>query len=107
MFGRAKKLKKIPYDLVSYIQIETEAIETSNDKMMISSYCLHKLEIVNWYLELLKTNSSKYVVPHSKEQLEMIRDQLMECHKQIMSVKVKKPGNRPLLDIPYPRDYEG
>ena len=41
MFGRAKKLKKIPYDLVSYIQIETEAIETSNDKMMISSYCLH------------------------------------------------------------------
>lgn len=46
MFGRAKKLKKIPYDLVSYIQIETEAIKTSNDKMMISSYCLHKLEIV-------------------------------------------------------------
>ena len=107
MFGRAKKLKKIPYDLVSYIQIETEAIETSNDKMMISSHCLHKLKIVNWYLELLKTNSSKYVVPHSKEQLEMIRDQLMECHKQIMSVKVKKTGNRPLLDIPYPQDYEG
>ena len=29
----AKKLKKIPYDLVSYIQIETEAIEDSNDKI--------------------------------------------------------------------------
>lgn len=107
MFGRAKKLKKIPYDLVSYIQIETEAIKTSNDKMIISSYCLHKLEIVNWYLELLKTNSPKYVVPHSQEQLEMIRDQLMECHKQIMSTKIKSSKDRPLIDIDYPEGYKG
>ena len=45
---KEKKLKRIPVDLVSYIQIETEAIETSNDKMMISSYCISKLEMVNW-----------------------------------------------------------
>ena len=42
-----KKLKKIPADLIAYIQIETEAIKDANDKMMISSYCLHKLEVVN------------------------------------------------------------
>ncbi len=35
-------LKKIPYDLVSYIQIETEAIKDANDKMMISSHCLQE-----------------------------------------------------------------
>ena len=52
----AKKLKKIPYDLVSYIQIETEAIRDSNDKMMISSYCLGKLKNVEWYIELLEVN---------------------------------------------------
>lgn len=95
----AKKLKKIPYDLVSYIQIETEAIEDSNDKMMISSYCLHKLEVVNWYLQLLEQGSKKYVVPQSKEQLEMIRDQLMACHKEIMSMKIEKPKKRSILDI--------
>ena len=78
----AKKLKRIPVDLVSYIQIETEAIETSNDKMMISSYCLSKLEMVNWYLELLEVGSKKYIVPQSKAYLEMVRDQLMECHKE-------------------------
>ena len=76
-----KKLKKIPYDLVSYIQIETEAIKDFNDKQMISSYCLHKLEVVNWYLDLLEKGSNKYIVPQSKEHLEMVRDQLMECHK--------------------------
>ena len=59
-------------DLVSYIQIETEAIKDANDKMMISSYCLSKLEMVNWYLELLEVGSKKYIVPQSKTHLEMV-----------------------------------
>lgn len=107
MFKKSKKLKKIPSDLVSYIQIETEAIKDANDKMMISSYCLSKLEQVNWYIELLEVGSEKYIVPQSKAQLEMIRDQLMACHKAIMSVKVSRPGDRPIVDIKYPKGYEG
>lgn len=107
MFGRPKKLKKIPSDLVSYIMIETEAIRDSNDKMMISSYCLHKLDTVNWYLELLENGSKKYKVPQSREQLEMIRDQLMECHRAIMNVKITSSKDRPLINITYPSGYEG
>lgn len=102
-----KKLKKIPIDLVSYIQIETEAIKDFNDKQMISSYCLSKLEMVNWYLELLEVGSKKYIVPQSREHLEMVRDQLMECHKQIMSVKIKSHADQTLMDIKYPKGYEG
>lgn len=49
LFG-PEKLKRIPADLVSYIQIETETIETATDKMMIASYCANKLELVEWYL---------------------------------------------------------
>lgn len=107
MFGKPKKLKRIPSDLVSYIQIETEAIRDYNDKMMISSYCLGKLELVNWYLELLEVGSKKYIVPQSKAHLEMVRNQLMECHKEIMKVKIKNPNDRPLIDIKYPEGYEG
>jgi len=107
MFGKPKKLKKIPSDLVPYIQIETEAIRDSNDKMMISSYCLSKLETVNWYLDLLEVGSKKYIVPQSKAHLEMIRDQLMACHKEIMAVKIKNPNDRPIVDIKYPKGYEG
>ena len=107
MFNKPKKLKKIPVDLVSYIQIETEAIRDSNDKMMISSYCLSKLEMVNWYIELLETGSEKYIVPQSKAHLEMVRDQLIECHKAIMAVKITNPKDRPILNIKYPKGYEG
>ena len=46
MLGKKKRLKKIPSDLVSYIMIETEAIKDINDKMMISSYCLQKLNMI-------------------------------------------------------------
>jgi len=107
MFKKKKKLKKIPADLVSYIQIETEAIKDANDKMMISSYCLSKLELVNWYIELLEAGSEKYIVPQSKAHLEIIRDQLISCHKIIMSTKVKNTNDRPILDIKYPKGYEG
>ena len=107
MFGHPQRLKRIPSDLVSYIQIETESIQDANDKMMISSYCLSKLDLVEWYLELLEAGSEKYIVPQSKERLEMIRDQLIQCHKDIMAVKITPPGERPIIDIKYPKGYEG
>ena len=102
----AKTLKKIPVDLVSYISIETEAIKDANDKQMISSYCLNRLETVNWYLELIEVGSKKYTVPHTKAHLEGIRDQLMACHKQIMATPIPK-ADRPIIDIKYPKGYEG
>lgn len=102
-----KKLKKIPYDLVSYITIETEAIRDANDKMMISSYCLGKLKTVEWYIALLRAGSEKYIVPHSLSELENIRSQLMACHKEIMRVKITNPNDRPIIDIKYPKGYEG
>lgn len=104
-FG-VKKLKKIPSDLVAYITIETESIKDANDKMMISSYCLGKIEIVEWYIELLDVGSKKYIVPHTKPYLESVRTQLLACFKKIMDTPIPKK-NRPLIDIQYPQGYEG
>jgi hypothetical protein len=106
LFG-AKRLKKIPRDLVSYITIETESIKDANDKMMISSYTLGKLETVEWYIELLTVGSKKYIVPHSQSYLEGVKSQLLDCHKQIMAVKLVNPNDRPIVDIKYPPGYEG
>lgn len=103
----AKKLKRIPYDLVSYIQIETEAIQDANDKMMISSYCLGKLREVEWYIELLRVGSEKYIVPHTLLELENIREELRTCHRKIMNVKIVNQNKRSIIDIKYPKGYEG
>lgn len=105
-FG-VKKLKKIPTDLVAYITIETECIKDANDKMMIASYCLGKIEIVEWYIELLEVGSKKYIVPHTKPYLESVRTQLLSCYKKIMDTPIPKSTERPLIDIKYPKGYEG
>jgi hypothetical protein len=110
MIKKPKKLKKIPYDLVSYIQIETEAMQDINDKHMLSSYCLGKLKMVEWYIQLLEVGSEKYIVPHSLSELKEIQQQLKDCHKAIMSTKVPnsvQKNERPLIDIKYPKGYEG
>ena len=106
-----KKLKKIPIDLVPYIQIECEAIKDANDKMLISSYTLNKLETVNWYIELLEVGSKKYIVPHTKTHLENIKAELLACHKKIMETPIQK-GNRGVSDrgsivVKIPVGYEG
>ena len=105
-FG-VKKLKKIPTDLVAYITIETESIKDANDKMMIASYCLGKIEIVEWYIELIEVGSNKYIVPHTKPYLESVRTQLLACYKKIMATPIPKQQDRPLIDIQYPKGYEG
>ena len=102
-----EKLKRIPNDLISYIQTEAEAIKDANDKQILSSYCLSKLEMVNWYIQLLEVGSEKYIVPHTKQHLECIRSQLVDCHKMIMGVKTSNSRDHPLIDIKYPKGYEG
>lgn len=74
---------------------------------MLSGYCLGKLKTVNWYIELLRAGSEKYIVPHSISELKSIRSQLKNCHEQIMRVKITDPKRRPFMDIQYPKGYEG
>ena len=101
-----KRLKKIPMDLIAYITIEGEAIKSVNDKMMIVSYAYGKLEIVEWYIELLEVGTKNYIVPHSREYLESVRTQLLAAIKTIMAVKIKGPDD-PIISIKYPTGYEG
>jgi len=57
-----RHLEKIPSDLLACIQIEGEAIKDANDKQMIISYAYKKLEMVEWYIELITVGSKKYIV---------------------------------------------
>lgn len=101
-----KRLKKIPADLIAYIVIEGESIRSANDKMMIVSYAYGKLEIIEWYIELLEVGTKNYIVPHSKDYLVNLRTQLLGAIKTIMAVRIKSPDD-PIISINYPKGYEG
>ena len=98
-----KKLKKLPRDLVAYISIETEAIKDYNDKAMIASYCISKLDICEWYIELLEVGSKKYIVPHTLPYLKQLRTDLLQCYERIMKVKIDNKTN----EVKIPEGYEG
>ena len=98
-----KKLKKLPRDLVAYISIETEAIKDYNDKAMIASYCISKLDICEWYIELLEVGSKKYIVPHTLPYLRQLRTDLLQCYERIMKVKIDNKTN----EVKIPEGYEG
>lgn len=101
-----KKLKKIPSDLIPYIRTQMENIEDDNDKMMLASYTMGKIDLVEWYIELQTVGSNKYIVPHSISELQMIRQKLDKCFKDIMKINSSAPVNKPYIRMKYPRGYE-
>ena len=103
-FSKVKKLKKFPSDLIAYITIETEAIKDYNDKLILASYTLGKIELVEWYASLLETGSKNYIVPYTKDQLQRLRMQLLNCYKKIMAVQIGNKNN-PGNDFEEPYNY--
>jgi len=93
MFGKPKKLKRIPLNIIPYVQIEGEAVRDANDKQMIVAYAYKKLELIDFYIEVLTVGDKKYIVPHSLEYLKDFRKQLMDVIKQIMDKPAPKPGS--------------
>ena len=99
-----KKLKKIPRSIIPYIQIEIESVKDDIDKNLIVGYIVSKLDLVDWYIELLDTGSNKYIVPHTRQYLVNFKKELLKLYKMAMN---KVPSDRTKNKIPYPEGYEG
>ena len=103
---KPKKLKRIPSELLAYVQIEGEAIRDANDKMLIVSYAYGKIDTIDWYIALIDAKSDNYIVPHSKEHLVGIKNQLQAIIKKIMDTPIPSASDQ-LKSIQYPKGYEG
>lgn len=94
-FG-VKRLKKIPSDLLPYIRTQIDRIEDENDKMMLGGYTQSKIEIVEWYIELLTVGSDRYIVPHTLPQLQRILQELNYLYKKIMNTRATGYSGKPV-----------
>lgn len=85
---KPKKLKAIPIrDIVSYITVEMNAIKDANDQAMLSGYTCSKLELVDFYITVIDTNDSRYIVPHDRSYLVNGQTQLNNLLSQILRIK--------------------
>ena len=105
-FGK-KKLSKIDPAELDYIDIKTNEIKNENDKMMLISYIHSKLDIIDFYLGILKDPklAKKYNVPNTAEQLERMRHRLLTSRENILKFKI--PERNKGIIIAWPENYEG
>ena len=108
MLIKPKKLKPIPRDVVSYIISQKNAIRDTNDQAMISGYTCSKLELVDFYLNCLDVHDYRYIVPHNRQYLVQMQNDLNRCLQDILRVK---PVNRLdrvwRVNVTYPEGFGG
>lgn len=101
------KLKPIERNQIDYIRIKVSDIHTINDKLMIISYINSKIELAEYYVNILhdKKASKKYKVPHREEQLQAIIEEL----QRLKEIALKKPIEDEIKYMApiYPSGYEG
>lgn len=102
-----KELKRIDPVEIDYIGSKISSIQDENDRMMIISYIHHKLDLVDYYIEIMSNpkTAARYNIPHTLPQLIKIKNTLTDY--RIQALKQPLPlKNRGLL-VSWADGYEG
>lgn len=102
-----KRLAPITMNQVDYAYVKCENIRTESDKMMVLSYVNSKIELCDYYIAILNDPkmAKKYIVPHSRNELDQIRKKLMSIREAALAVKIRTEDKD--IIVYYPSGYEG
>lgn len=105
---KPKKLKPIPRDIIAYITVEMNAIQDSNDQAMLSGYTCSKLELVDFYLNVIDTKDERYIVPHNRTYLVQMQNDLNRLLTQILRIRPVNRNDRVWqVNVNYPEGWRG
>lgn len=103
---KPKKLKPIPRDIIAYITVEMNDISSANDQAMLSGYTCSKLELVDFYLTVLDTQDPRYIVPHTRQYLENMKNELERLLTQILRIRPINRSDRIWrMNVTYPEGW--
>jgi len=88
---KPKKLKPIGRDTVAYITVMINDIHSANDQAMLAGYTCNKIELVDFYITALDTQDPKYIVPHTRQYLINLKNDLEILLARILRIR---PVNR-------------
>ena len=88
---KPKKLKPIGRDTVAYITVMMNDIHSANDQAMLAGYTCNKIELVDFYITSLDTQDPKYIVPHTRQYLINLKNDLEILLARILRIR---PVNR-------------
>lgn len=103
---KPKKLKPFPNDLIPYITVEMNDIQSANDQAMLCGYISSKIELCDFYINCIDTQDSRYIVPHTRQFLVNLNNNLNNLLTQCLKIKpINK--NSPMWKVNYPDGYAG
>ena len=90
MFSIGKRLSKIDQDELDYILVKKDEIKSPNDKLMLLTYLNSKMDIVNYYIEILNNPAltKKYTVPYTMNQIMSLKNLLNNYRSSIIAYKI-------------------
>lgn len=102
-----KELKRIDPVEIDYIASKINTIQDENDRMMILSYIHHKLDLVDYYIDIMSNEKTarKYSIPHTVGQLMKIKNILSDY--RIKALKQPLPLKNKGLLVSWADGYEG
>lgn len=103
----ARRLEPIRRNQIDYAQTMAYTIETRNDKLMVLSYVNSKLDLAEWYIDILGDEklSKKYKVPHSLDELIKIKERLEVIRDKAINTRVNYDDRN--IVVYYPQNYDG
>ena len=106
-FGMKKDLDKVESMIIDYILVKINDMKTENDRMMVLSYIHSKLDIIGYYMDILKDPKlkKKYKVPNSEAELKIYQQQLFDLRKA--AIQKKLPEKNKGLLVQWPEEYGG
>ena len=104
-FGKQPEINEYTLD---YILIKIKSIKTNDDKMMIVSYIHSKLDIVDYYLQLINKKKKLFVrCPYTAEELERYKTKLLSLLEDAIDTPVIDGKTNTSIFVAYPKGYEG
>jgi hypothetical protein len=89
-----KKLKRISADIPAYVRINGMNARDADELTMVVSYAYSKVELCDWYIELLETNNINYLVPQRAQELKSIKSQILAAiHLLLKNPKIDRAWN--------------
>ena len=104
-FGKQPEINEYTLD---YILIKIKSVKTNDDKMMIVSYIHSKLDIVDYYLQLINKKKKLFVrCPYTAEELERYKTKLLSLLEDAIDTPVIDGKTNTSIFVAYPKGYEG
>lgn len=98
------KAKKIDRSDIDYIRIQTECIESQDDKIYLLDQIYHLNSMIEINEDLIKQGKTNKV-RHTANQLQSFKSELVELRSMILKYKI--PQKTFSVFIKYPKGYEG